>query len=178
MLSIKFIVLCSNKWIDISVPCRGTTFLNGVVNYVEIRKYHVSVPCRGTTFLNKIARIISGIPQMPFPSPVGELHFSILIFVFIEFLLLWFPSPVGELHFSIVFVNPCVASLAISVPCRGTTFLNRIFVPISTKPLQDYFRPLSGNYISQLSDHVAFISTHRISVPCRGTTFLNNNGKI
>lgn len=32
MLSIKFIVLCSNKWIDISVPCRGTTFLNHPCN--------------------------------------------------------------------------------------------------------------------------------------------------
>ena len=101
MLSIKFIVLCSNKWIDISVPCRGTTFLNGVVNYVEIRKYHVSVPCRGTTFLNKIARIISGIPQMPFPSPVGELHFSI-------------KKKARKLS----------QTRKVSVPCRGTTFLN------------------------------------------------------
>lgn len=54
MLSIKFIVLCSNKWIDISVPCRGTTFLNITTKVTEKN---------GSLTL--------------FPSPVGELHFSI-----------------------------------------------------------------------------------------------------
>ena len=39
------------KWI--SVPCRGTTFLNADSDYVEIDEAEVSVPCRGTTFLNK-----------------------------------------------------------------------------------------------------------------------------
>ena len=51
MLSIKFIVLCSNKWIDISVPCRGTAFLNRAL-HSALRLRLVSVPCRGTAFLN------------------------------------------------------------------------------------------------------------------------------
>lgn len=56
MLSIKFIVLCSNKWIDISVPCRGTTFLNRAL-HSALRLRLVSVPCRGTAFLNTIPAI-------------------------------------------------------------------------------------------------------------------------
>ena len=60
--------------------------------------------------------------MITFPSPVGELHFSILYDC--NFNKLWFPSPVGELHFSIE------------------------IYPLSTR-LAKCFRPLSGNYISQ-----------------------------
>ena len=59
-----------------------------------------------------------------------------------------FPSPVGELHFSINVKELLkAAGFKISVPCRGTTFLN--------------------NGLN--STDKAFL----ISVPCRGTTFLN-----
>ena len=59
-----------------------------------------------------------------------------------------FPSPVGELHFSISGGRSCNSIYAIiSVPCRGTTFLNesREFDKVE----KYHFRPLSGNYISQ-----------------------------
>ncbi len=59
-----------------------------------------------------------------------------------------FPSPVGELHFSINGWNPRINGGRISVPCRGTTFLNDIDYTRGTMHLDD-FRPLSGNYISQ-----------------------------
>ena len=59
-----------------------------------------------------------------FPSPVGELHFSMIKRKYRDVGRLGFPSPVGELHFS-----------------------------IAVKNIQWYvkngFRPLSGNYISQ-----------------------------
>ena len=35
-----------------------------------------------------------------------------------------FPSPYGELHFSMVHENTEVAQKAVSVPLRGITFLN------------------------------------------------------
>ena len=83
----------------VSVPCRGTTFLNmeneemskadlmfpspvGELHFsitsefATMMKLFVSVPCRGTTFLNGI-HFFSDIPYLMFPSPVGELHFSI-----------------------------------------------------------------------------------------------------
>ena len=106
-----------------------------------------------------------------------------------------FPSPVGELHFSIgskellrnhdgsfrplsgnyisqsPFDNALNALFLVSVPCRGTTFLNPPIVSRGSKDsfpspvgelhfsiflewgIDEYntpcFRPLSGNYISQ-----------------------------
>ena len=114
----------------ISVPCRGTTFLNfsEMVRYSLISFWIISVPCRGTTFLNgkdhkgkyiylnnfrplsgnyisqffrngqvfayivldnfrplsgnyisqSQAIPLSDIPERSFPSPVGELHFSMV----------------------------------------------------------------------------------------------------
>ena len=67
----------------------------------ELIEEFVSVPCRGTTFLNRLLQIRESM-MLLFPSPVGELHFSMGVpgtpgtdgktpF----------PSPVGELHFSI-----------------------------------------------------------------------------
>ena len=87
----------------VSVPCRGTTFLNGICKYhCCVLFYKVSVPCRGTTFLNCNGRLRSLKKiKTPFPSPVGELHFSMIFDVFL-----------------------LIKGLRVSVPCRGTTFLN------------------------------------------------------
>ena len=59
-----------------------------------------------------------------FPSPIGELHFSIGNHFNHTFLCHLFPSPIGELHFSIMYEKRS-AEIAAS------------------------FRPLSGSYISQ-----------------------------
>ena len=59
-----------------SVPCRGTTFLNLTRILLSIWVLRISVPCRGTTFLNTSG--VTGVSfHSGFPSPVGELHFSI-----------------------------------------------------------------------------------------------------
>ena len=59
-----------------------------------------------------------------------------------------FPSPVGELHFSICPWMKRSRPDTVSVPCRGTTFLNCLcFIPDGSGT--SGFRPLSGNYISQ-----------------------------
>ena len=158
--------------LSVSVPCRGTTFLNIDFCVYRIFTTLVSVPCRGTTFLNCFCkslrckfsnfRPLSGnyISQSDFctdinktltglfPSPVGELHFSIE----------WSRSlhihaqdfrPLSGNYISQFFINSnCIINICfkISVPCRGTTFLNLSF----WFSVHKYdFRPLSGNYISQ-----------------------------
>ena len=60
----------------------------------------VSVPLRGTTFLNDFASILASA-QIAFPSPYGELHFSIHMTRSKIVATEEFPSPYGELHFSI-----------------------------------------------------------------------------
>ena len=105
----------------------------------------VSVPCRGTAFLNNNSNNLR----------IGD----------------WFPSPVGELHFSMVETQH-VESVTVSVPCRGTAFLNttitltikiteefpspvgELHFSMKMKAVKGYtkhdcFRPLSGNCISQ-----------------------------
>ena len=107
-----------------------------------------------------------------FPSPIGELHFSIKYFQPNErdakvsvpyrgatFLNLnqevvkrknqRFPSPIGELHFSILSNGlHCLILNAVSVPYRGATFLNSSW--LLKNGVEQGFRPLSGSYISQL----------------------------
>ena len=61
--------------IRVSVPYRGATFLNHV-HRTNGKKNSVSVPYRGATFLNNsLMRLPAG--GRKFPSPIGELHFSI-----------------------------------------------------------------------------------------------------
>ena len=59
-----------------------------------------------------------------FPSPIGELHFSILYSVHDEKFDIRFPSPIGELHFSISARYAKECGTSVSVPYRGATFLN------------------------------------------------------
>ena len=155
----------------VSVPLRGTTFLNPKTrrmkiwsssfrpltgNYISQWKFgihpkylRVSVPLRGTTFLNTGNGMYRSTFRT-FPSPYGELHFSIckigikkkkgprfrpLTGNYISqwyrnkpncFFKLEFPSPYGELHFSMIWWSATPRTNSVSVPLRGTTFLNTI----------------------------------------------------
>ena len=82
----------------VSVPYRGATFLNYIWKLGRI-SYRVSVPYRGATFLNT-DKSYNDTFEIMFPSPIGELHFSINQ-KFIKKIGGPFPSPIGELHFSI-----------------------------------------------------------------------------
>ena len=84
----------------------------------------VSVPYRGATFLNIKTFQTSADSRRKFPSPIGELHFSIF------------------------FIGCSKAYRSVSVPYRGATFLNGYDISWEedSKP---GFRPLSGSYISQ-----------------------------
>ena len=61
---------------------------------------NVSVPYRGATFLN--TKTMNEMKNADgFPSPIGELHFSIVQWNTPDNKVDEFPSPIGELHFSI-----------------------------------------------------------------------------
>ena len=93
----------------------------------------ISVPCRGTTFLNH---------SMDFDANDAYL----------------FPSPVGELHFSIMRQSRRVHSRKIiSVPCRGTTFLNTI--PTIPPPVWAHGRDCVGKIF--LEKQIKFIRLNR-----------------
>ena len=58
-----------------------------------------------------------------------------------------FPSPIGELHFSMENGDYFKWVTLVSVPYRGATFLN--LIKGNTSNIFSCFRPLSGSYISQ-----------------------------
>ena len=61
----------------------------------------VSVPYRGATFLN-LKSVKAILANLEFPSPIGELHFSMVKEKKDKKTGEMFPSPIGELHFSII----------------------------------------------------------------------------
>ena len=107
-------------------------------------------PLTGNYISQYFWKRITHRPCISFPSPYGELHFSMLggnldIYGIPESFrpltgnyisqwkrcsvvcaVQWFPSPYGELHFSIISEHIVIQSeIAVSVPLRGTTFLNK-----------------------------------------------------
>ena len=130
----------------------------------------VSVPYRGATFLNRYSWCTWWNDRK-------------------------FPSPIGELHFSIGMSNLFNVPVKVSVPYRGATFLNSLW--FSHYIVDHCFRPLSGSYISQwsfwnervrcclfpspigelhFSIKIRFYRSAKkpVSVPYRGATFLNS----
>ena len=130
-------------------PLSGSYISQSSSVYSEKAAQPVSVPYRGATFLNAQGHVLSAYRRKLFPSPIGELHFSIISFFSFHFSVMWvFPSPIGELHFSILYYwywkHP---RSIVSVPYRGATFLNAFIT------------------------HIAIMMM--VSVPYRGATFLN-----
>ena len=86
----------------VSVPYRGATFLNFKKHFYQKSGNPVSVPYRGATFLNYINVTIcrKGTCFRPLSgSYISQL--SEIIQTLEDRVLLEFPSPIGELHFSI-----------------------------------------------------------------------------
>ena len=75
------------------------------------------------SYISQWTIVRTAVAASGFPSPIGELHFSIMYIVPMERRIA-FPSPIGELHFSITAWCACLRVGA-------------------------SFRPLSGSYISQ-----------------------------
>ena len=111
--------------------------------------------------------MVGSIPTT-FPSPVGELHFSINFTYISEDYTDGF-RPLSGNYISQSIPKLVKAHNEVSVPCRGTTFLNDTSGSHGGKAFS--FRPLSGNYISQRTTCL-YTALLKVSVPCRGTTFL------
>ena len=80
------------------------------------------------------------LPQLSgFPSPIGELHFSIR--------LCERRNEREKIIVSVPYRGATFLNSGVSVPYRGATFLNVINILYSIFHLS--FRPLSGSYISQ-----------------------------
>ena len=106
-----------------------------------------------------------------FPSPVGELHFSMQLKRSLMIILGFRPLSGNYISQSVFMDLDRIARGRVSVPCRGTTFLNMVQITLSLMKHTEFpspvgelhfsmerytsmkenccFRPLSGNYISQ-----------------------------
>ena len=128
MLTIK------DKINKISVPYRGATFLNFDLNYFQFCCQYFR-PLSGSYISQLVINPLIDSLSESFPSPIGELHFSMLgnfshtslarlisvpyrgaTFLnhlrdnFRSYVQFSFPSPIGELHFSIPSPQPHVLS--------------------------------------------------------------------
>ena len=130
----------------------------------------VFVPYRGLIFLNSKKDFVGELQEV-FPSPTGDLYFSIP-FETPYTAKTRFPSPTEDLYFSMVTQTIVVTVQIVSVPYRGLIFLNghptksHIFNSCVSVPYRGLiflnclslsvwidngssFRPLPGTYISQ-----------------------------
>ena len=108
----------------VSVPYRGATFLNNHINWNYGNRYTLFPSPIGELHFSIKSRMPDNRNEL-FPSPIGELHFSIFSLSSTKLFPQRFPSPIGELHFSI----------------NASKY----------EKCENYysFRPLSGSYISQ-----------------------------
>ena len=158
---------------QVSVPYRGATFLNQKKLFTAIITLAVSVPYRGATFLN-VWESFAFFYFFVFPSPIGELHFSIFVkFAEPAFAVLLFPSPIGELHFSIREMGAQTKfSAKVSVPYRGATFLNKRTMEFNRRDRRVSV-PYRGATFLNLINVLGVTKDTKVSVPYRGATFLN-----
>ena len=84
----------------------------------------VFVPYRGLIFLNSKKDFVGELQEV-FPSPTGDLYFSIPFETPYK-AKTRFPSPTEDLYFSMVTQTIVVTVQIVSVPYRGLIFLNGI----------------------------------------------------
>ena len=137
-----------------------------------------------------------------FPSPIGELHFSIhqrkcrsssvrrsfrpLSGSYIsqqcknqmlDSTAKMFPSPIGELHFSMILIIYKKGGKNVSVPYRGATFLNWHQTMAHVQCVVTVSVPYRGaTFLNVITNFIK--STTAVSVPYRGATFLNREGRV
>ena len=129
----------------VSVPYRGATFLNIFCKYVKNTDYRVSVPYRGATFLNQRYLDMKMFPQRF--RPLSGSYISQSANLAFDFNPVGFPSPIGELHFSIRNENATGNNNPSFRPLSGS-YISQSFLMLQAHTCI-CFRPLSGSYISQ-----------------------------
>ena len=128
-------------------PLSGNYISQFVQNMDNCDFKTVSVPCRGTIFLNWY-KLFYKCRTTTFPSPVGELYFSI--------------SMEGSKRY---------VQRIVSVPCRGTIFLNTAYNGLNSTDKVSV--PCRGTIFLNQNEDVTPFEVAIVSVPCRGTIFLN-----
>ena len=131
----------------------------------------VFVPYRGLIFLNSKKDFVGELQEV-FPSPTGDLYFSIP-FETPYTAKTRFPSPTGDLYFSMAFgILYFENGIRVSVPYRGLIFLNcsgfnfaRGFESVSV--------PYRGLIFLNGHPTKSHIFNSCVSVPYRGLIFLN-----
>ena len=183
----------NRKELVISVPYRGATFLNRAWELVKKSAMTDFRPLSGS-YISQSNVLSEYVKNVNF-RPLSGSYISQYKCMVYRLQVIIFPSPIGELHFSIQVYGVSFAGHNISVPYRGATFLNYktvkrfrrerlISVPYRGATFLNLnwnygtftttnFRPLSGSYISQSGRLVHYIARYTISVPYRGATFLN-----
>ena len=155
----------------VSVPYRGATFLNYIWKLGRI-SYRVSVPYRGATFLNT-DKSYNDTFEIMFPSPIGELHFSINQ-KFIKKIGGPFPSPIGELHFSIAWPSLLICRDSFPSPIGELHF--SIMIDFLTGIVYLFPSPIGELHFSiGIAKKPIVDATATVSVPYRGATFLNRD---
>ena len=92
---------------------------------ISLIKVFFFVPYRGTTFLNTLCQTYARQTESGFRFLSGSYISQFITSIFSTILKFWFPSPIGELHFSIRKGKRMRKIFWVSVPYRGATFLNR-----------------------------------------------------
>ena len=110
----------------------------------------VFVPYRGLIFLNSKKDFVGELQEV-FPSPTGDLYFSMAVKIEIAKSF----KKVSVPYRGLIFLNGSAwggiePPYTVSVPYRGLIFLNRLF--FGSQALTICFRPLPGTYISQFSE--------------------------
>ena len=114
--------------------------------------------------------------EYEFPSPIGELRFTIMFDEFDKTFGGVFPSPIGELHFSIMTGGTMGVEFVMFPSPIGELHFSMLQLMLHHRNTQS-FRPLSGSYISQYFISCVCLLFIFVSVPYRGATFLNCNNK-
>ena len=126
--------------------------------------------------------------------PLSGSYISQLSVLNLKIFARMFPSPIGELHFSIVLFRVTAYGSIVSVPYRGATFLNGNNNPISMLPFvfpspigelhfsmshleakleaAGFPSPIGELHFS-IRDIIHIKNLNHVSVPYRGATFLN-----
>ena len=131
---------------------------------------HSFRPLSGS-YISQYIRMMQCFCVTLFPSPIGELHFSIRIVNHLQVQNV-FPSPIGELHFSIITgKNEKELFTPVSVPYRGATFLNR-YSWCTWWNDRKFPSPIGELHFSIGMSNLFNVPV-KVSVPYRGATFLN-----
>ena len=140
---------CIRLALFVSVPYRGATFLNKTPRTMKGGESTCFRPLSGSYISQSIKQRTNERRNQGFRPLSGSYISQLMAAGFKDTKGKPFPSPIGELHFSMIkCLMHSIIPVLVSVPYRGATFLNGS-TPQGLFLRRSRFRPLSGSYISQ-----------------------------